>query len=165
MEGWIEQPKTKLPEKAKMAWRISNIISNIIIFAILLTLYFVAEHFNWWHWLQWLLLILVIIEIIYALWDVTLSPYLTQKYWRYDIDEEFIKIKNGKLFKVNELIPMTKVQSVLLEQGPILRRFGLYNIEVHTMGSMHEIPGIPEDLAYILRDQIAIFAKIKEVSE
>ncbi|WP_397539984.1 PH domain-containing protein [Rummeliibacillus pycnus] len=165
MHGLIEQPKTKLPKKAKMAWRISNIISNIIMLVILIILNVVAGYFDWWQWLQWLLLILVVLGVMYTLWDVTLSPYLIQKHWRYDIDDEFIKLKYGRLFESSELIPMTKVQSVLLEQGPILRWFGLYNIEINTMGTMHEIPGISADEAYILRDQIAVFAKIREVSE
>ena len=165
MQNLIEQPKTRLPQKAKIAWRISSIIFNLIMLAILIILNVVADYFNWWQWLQWVLLILVPLGIMYSLWDVTLSPYLMQKHWRYDIDDEFIKLKYGRLFESNELIPMTKVQSVLLEQGPILRWFGLYNIQINTMGTLHEIPGIPSDAAYILRDQIAVFAKIKEVSE
>lgn len=60
---------------------------------------------------------------------------------------------------------MTKIQSVATEQGPILRKYGLYSVSVETMGSSHTIPALPKDVAVELRNQIAQYAKIKEVEQ
>ncbi len=62
-------------------------------------------------------------------------------------------------------IPMTKIQGVSTTQGPILRRYQLRSITVETMGSSYSIPALEEKVAYELRDNIAEYAKIKEVEQ
>lgn len=57
---------------------------------------------------------------------------------------------------------MEKVEYVRIEQGPVLRRYDLYNLEVGTTTSNHKIPAIPSDIAQSLKVEIATFAKIKE---
>lgn len=49
--------------------------------------------------------------------------------------------------------------------GPILRRYQLRSITVETMGSSYSIPALEEKVAYELRDNIAEYAKIKEVEQ
>ena len=46
-------------------------------------------------------------------------------------------------------------------QGPFLRKYGLYNVEIGTTTSDHTIPAIHHDEAYALREQIATYAKVK----
>ena len=58
---------------------------------------------------------------------------------------------------------MTKIQSISTNQGPLLRKYDFYSISIDTMGSSHSIPALPKEKAIELRNQIAYFAKIKEV--
>ncbi|WP_308737420.1 PH domain-containing protein [Paenibacillus sp. PCH8] len=60
---------------------------------------------------------------------------------------------------------MAKVQSVTTNQGPLMRKYGLYSVTVGTMGSGHHIPALPEEVAFALRNQIASYARINEVDE
>lgn len=60
---------------------------------------------------------------------------------------------------------MVKVQHVDTGQGPLLRRFRLANVTIHTAASMHQIPALETEKAEALRDQIAALARVKEVEE
>jgi len=100
--------------------------------------------------------------VLGAVWSF-INPFLLYKNWRYDVDEEFLQLKSGVLYEEHQLVPMTKIQSVATKQGPLLRKYGLCSISIETMGSSHTIPALPKDVAIKLRNQIAHYAKIKEV--
>ena len=72
-------------------------------------------------------------------------------------------MKSGALVEEYKIVPMTKIQSVATNQGPLLRKYGLYNLTVETMGSSHMIPALPTVVANELRNRIAEYAKLKEV--
>ncbi|MGM9956598.1 MAG: PH domain-containing protein [Peribacillus sp.] len=163
MYSKIQAPTKKISKESIKVWRMTETITNLIILVILGILLFVDTYFSWKEWIGWVLIGLTIIECLSAIWSIIIAPILLQKYWRYDVSEEFIQTKHGAWYESHELIPMTKVQSVELNQGPFLRKYGLYTISIGTMGDSHTIPAIPEKEAYELRDKIAHYAKIKEV--
>ncbi|MCE4051777.1 MULTISPECIES: PH domain-containing protein [Bacillaceae] len=159
----IEEPNRCISEKAMKVWRISEALLNGGILVVLGIVYYLDVYFDWKYWIGWIIIGLLGLTVLSAIWGIILEPSLKQKYWRYDVDEEFIQLKSGIWNKQHQLIPMTKVQSVELIQGPLLRKYELYSISVGTMGSSHKIPAIPQEEARELRDQIAHYAKIKEV--
>ncbi|WP_057913995.1 PH domain-containing protein [Peribacillus muralis] len=159
----IKPPTKEISKQAVKVWRMTEAITHIIIIAVLIILLFADDYFAWKDWIGWLLNGLVVLSLFHSVWSIFIEPALLQKYWRYDVNEEFIQTKRGAWNETHELIPMTKVQSVKLEQGPLLRKYNLYSLSIGTMGDSHDIPAIPEKEAYELRDKIAYFAKIKEV--
>jgi len=163
MYSEIEEPKRCISEKAMKVWRISETLINMGILVVLGIVFYLDVYFEWKKWIGWIIIGLLGLTVLSAIWGIIIEPSLKQKYWRYDVDEEFIQLKSGIWNKKHQLIPMTKVQSVELIQGPLLRKYQLYSISVGTMGSSHEIPAIPQEEAQKLRDQIAHYAKIKEV--
>lgn len=159
----IPEPTKKVSKEAVKVWRISEVISNSTILVVLGVCYFLDFYFSWKAWIGPIIVGLGVLTILAALWGIFIAPPLKQRYWRYEVSEEFIQLKWGVMVENHQLIPMTKVQSVELTQGPLQRKYQLYSITVGTMGTSHEIPAIPKEEAYRLRDQIAHFAKIKEV--
>ncbi len=163
MYSKIEEPKRCISEKAMKVWRISESLINMGVLVVLCIVFYLDVYFEWKYWIGWIIIGLLGMTVLSAIWGIFIEPSLKQKYWRYDVDEEFIQLKSGIWNRKHQLIPMTKVQSVELVQGPLLRKFQLYSISVGTMGSSHKIPAIPQEEARELRDQIAHYAKIKEV--
>ncbi|OZI13188.1 hypothetical protein CEW92_02900 [Bacillaceae bacterium SAS-127] len=163
MYSTIKPPQRVISPDAVKVWRMTEMLSNIIVLAILGLLYGLYYYFDWKEWIGWILIGLAILTVIVAIWGIIFAPRLKRKYWRYDVNEEFIQLRYGVWNEVHALVPMTKVQSVELNQGPFLRKYGLYSISVGTMGTTHEIPAVPQAEAHELRDQIACYAKIKEV--
>lgn len=160
----IKEPQNRISSRAIRVWIISEVIQNIIGFAVIGVLFYLDDLFSWKEWIHWALIIFLAVSIPAAIWSF-ISPFIKYKSWRYDVDEEYVQMKSGVWQEKHLLIPMTKVQSVETVQGPIMRRYGLYSVTMGTMGSSHTIPALPEGEAVSLRNQIAKYAKIKEEDE
>lgn len=145
-------------------WMLSETITNLIAFIILGVLLYLDYRFSWKEWIGWILIGITAISVLGAVWSL-ISPFLIYKNWRFDVDEEFLQLKSGVLNEVHELVPMTKIQSVATKQGPLLRKYGLCSVSIETMGCSHSIPALPKEVAIKLRNQIAQYAKIKEVGQ
>lgn len=158
----INEPKRKISPDAVKVWRMSNTIGHIIALVIIVILFICSERFDWSSWVSIVLYCLGGLAILSGIYSILIEPVYLQRTWRYEIDQEFIQLKHGRWNQQHILIPMEKVEFVRTEQGPIMRRHKLYNIEVGTTTSNHVIPAIPAEEAHLLKAQIATFAKIKE---
>ncbi|TYS17056.1 PH domain-containing protein [Rossellomorea vietnamensis] len=157
-------PQKKLAPEAVKVWRISSIISSSVGFLVLAVLFYLDHYFSWREWAGWLLTALTLFTAAELIWSM-FQPKWLYKSWRFDIDEEFLQLKSGVWQEQHHLVPMTKIQAVSTEKGPLLRKFGLNSIMIETMGSSHTIPALPEKEAIEIRNKIAHFAKIKEVEQ
>ncbi|KAB2335651.1 PH domain-containing protein [Bacillus mesophilum] len=162
MSNEIHNPTTTLPANAKKVWRITGLIEDAIGLVVIAILLFLDHYFQWVEWLGWIFIGLAVLSIPSIIWTFV-RPHLLYKSWRYNADEEFLHLKFGTITEKHELIPMTKIQAVTTNKGPILKKYGLMSISVETMGSSHTIPCLQEDVALALRDEIAQYAKLKEV--
>ncbi|MBO0993199.1 PH domain-containing protein [Bacillus sp. SD088] len=160
----LDAPQRRLSKDAVKVWLISETVENIIGLIILGALFYLDYRFSWKEWIGWILIIITVFALIAGIWSL-ISPFILYKNWRYDVDEEFLQLKSGAINETHQLVPMTKIQSVMTEQGPILRKYGLCSVSVKTMGSSHTIPALPKEVAVELRNQIAQYAKIKEVEK
>ena len=165
MYSEIHAPENRLSKDSVKVWIIGGITSysiRLIIFAVLL---YIDFRFSWYEWIGWTLIGITSLIAFSGIWSVFIKPFLLYKNWRYDAAEEFLQLKSGAFNEEHQLVPMTKIQSVATNQGPILRMYGLYSLTIKTMGSTHKIPALPKEVAIELRNRIAHFAKIKEVDE
>lgn len=158
----FDEPDKRIADDAVSVWRIDNTIESIITLLIGAGLIWASIYFDWLGWITIGLIILLAIDAIYSFWGIALEPKLRWRYWRYAIDSDYVQIKHGIFKMTHTVTPMTKVQYVTAEQGPILRKYQLYTIEVGTIDSSLSIPAIPEEEAISLRTEIASFAKLKE---
>ncbi|MBM7583676.1 membrane protein YdbS with pleckstrin-like domain [Bacillus pakistanensis] len=162
MNYTLPEPQQQISQDAVKVWRVSAVITHVISIVILCILLFLDSRYDWYEWLKPVIYILIAIDIIYSIYGIVLYPYYLQKTWRYEVDERFIQLKHGALERENSIIPMTKVQYVNTNQGPILRKYNLCTITIGTTASSHKIPAITREAAEVLRTKIAIFAQIKE---
>lgn len=165
MDSEIGMPQGRLSKDAVKVWIVKETISSLIVLMILGVLLYFDYSYAWKEWIGWIIIVLTIISVLFSIWSIFIEPFLLYKNWRYDVNAEFLQLKSGAINEVHQLVPMTKIQSVETNQGPFLRKYGLYSISVKTMGSSHSIPALPKDVAIKLRNQIAHYAKIKEVEQ
>jgi uncharacterized protein len=158
----IEEPTETISNDAVKVWRISNTIEHGIAILILTVLVVCAEKFGWYDWIGIVLYFLGGFTVFSSIFSIFIEPTYLQSTWRYKIDQQFVQMKRGKWQEQHTLIPMEKVEYVRTEQGPIMRRYGLYNIEIGTTASNHIIPAIGRDEAKRLKALIAIYAKIQD---
>lgn len=155
--------ENKIAGEYRKVLQIGSVIELAIELIILGVVLALSYYFNWYHWIPWIIYGLIGVFIISFLWTVYFGSKFRVQYWRYYIDEEYVRLKFGKLTRTYQLIPMTKIQFVETNQGPILRKYRLYNLSIGTMGSDHTIPGLSEEVAFKLREEISVYAKVKEV--
>lgn len=75
--------------------------------------------------------------------------------FRYRIEPEFVRIRRGVFIHRHTLVPLVRVQNVDTAQGPLERRFGLSDVQLHNAATTHSIPNLETEVAEALREQLA----------
>ncbi|MCQ6282247.1 PH domain-containing protein [Bacillus sp. EB600] len=153
------EPRKRISGQALKVWRITGIIKMAIGWVLTFTVIFFVHFFRWPLWIS---AVILVIELIYTYLSVFFLPLLRWKRWRYDVREQEIELQHGLFIKVRTLVPMVRVQHVDTVQGPILRKYKLASVIVHTAATIHEIPALEEDEAEELRMFISKLARVAD---
>ncbi|MEI4619941.1 PH domain-containing protein [Bacillus pfraonensis] len=140
-------------------WRIHALIEAGVLVSIVLAYLFFMIQFHWWGWLFG---VLVTVTIVYAPLDYFTFPALRQRYYSYRLDEEEIEIQKGMFVVKRVLVPMIRVQHVTIEQGPIMRKYELAELQISTAATAHSIPGLTKREAEELKRRIGELAKVSD---
>lgn len=140
-------------------WKIHALIGAGVLVSIVLAYFFFMIQFHWWGWLFG---VLVTLTIIYAPLDYFIFPALRQRYYSYRLDEEEIEIQKGMFVVKRVLVPMIRVQHVTIEQGPIMRKYELAELQISTAATSHSIPGLTKREAEELKRRIGELAKVSD---
>ncbi|WP_214761572.1 MULTISPECIES: PH domain-containing protein [Exiguobacterium] len=151
-----------LPIEARTVFRLSSAIFYLIGLVIIGGLVAAALYFDWPTWLQYTMYALLAIDLIYSVIDIVVFQKWKQERFTYDVKPLEIRLHHGIITTHDVLIPMTKVQYVHAQQGPLLRKYGLQTITIGTAAGSHDIYAIEESFAKSLREQIAVYARIEE---
>lgn len=108
-----------------------------------------------WEW-TWAVLLgggWLMLQLLLALW----LPMLAWARWAWLIRDHDLMIASGVVFRSVMSIPLTRVQHVDVQQGPLERAFGLARVQIYTAsgaGADGVIPGIDLADAEALRDRL-----------
>lgn len=147
-----------LPLKIKTVWRLSA-LGSFIFGAVICGGLWAAVHF--WNWWQWLAIVATIITVAEPLIELAIIPY-RYRFWRYLITENAIQIESGFFFHRITAIPISRVQNVTLEAGPILQWQHLQTVNIETAATSHRIESVLPDTADQLKEQILALAMEEE---
>lgn len=105
-----------------------------------------------WSWF-WVAVVVLVLLLGWLLWVVRRQvPAIS---WA-ELDEELV-IRRGLAFRSLVSVPYGRLQYVDVQSGPLARRFGLAEVELHTASpsSGGAIPGLPLAEAEALRTRLA----------
>jgi membrane protein YdbS with pleckstrin-like domain len=77
--------------------------------------------------------------------------------WSYRLDGRVLELRSGVWFRLVRLLPLTRLQHVDLQRGPLERSFGLASLVLYTAGTQEAsiaIPGLADAEAVRLRDTL-----------
>ncbi|MEI2366415.1 PH domain-containing protein [Niallia circulans] len=155
----ITIPQNRLSKKGITVWRLTGVISSLVMMVIGAGVITFAILFDW-H------ILISIGTIIYLLFHMALTigilPPLKWKRWRYEVRGDEIEIQQGVIVIKRTLIPMIRVQHVDMKQGPLLRKYELATVSISTAATVHEIPVLQVDEAEEIRQYISSKAKVAE---
>lgn len=157
-----DMPANQLNPRIKNVWRISDSIWIAIGFLccfapFALVAAFDSEEAGWAGPVA--LVIAAVFAALFILLVVVLPPIRYAR-WRYELTEDYLDIARGIFWRKRFIIPFIRVQNTDTRQGPILRAFGLSSVTVATAAGEHEIPGLGNEEADLLRDRAAELARL-----
>jgi uncharacterized protein len=92
-----------------------------------------------------------------AVWFCLWYPPRLYNSWGYRIDAKVLETRSGRVFQRARLLPLSRLQHVDIERGPLERMYGLATLVLHTAGTQSaniRIPGLEASEATRLRDQL-----------
>jgi uncharacterized protein len=136
-------------------WRVSSLIGFGMLLTPMLILVVavgVAEH-RAAVWLAFAWLALAGGAVWFCLW----YPPRLYRSWGYRIDAKVLETRSGRVFQRARLLPLSRLQHVDIERGPLERMYGLAALVLHTAGTHSanvRIPGLEAAEATRLRDHL-----------
>ncbi|MBK5473007.1 PH domain-containing protein [Bacillus sp. TH19] len=146
------------PDMVKV-WKVRAVIEEGIGILVILVYLFLMIKFDWWAWIFY---VMVGLTVALAPFSYFLFPKLRQRYYSYQLNEEELEIQHGLFVVKRVLVPMIRVQHVTIEQGPIMRKYGLAELHISTAATSHSIPGLTMYEAEMLKTRIAELAKVSD---
>ncbi|MCM3174709.1 PH domain-containing protein [Paenibacillus sp. MER 99-2] len=156
------QSLRRLHPKVKRATAMTSLITNGILGAIAAAYLVVAFNRDWTLWPGWAALGLCILSFI---WFGCALPALQYRYFSFRVAEDELEIHSGWLWITDTIVPMTRVQQVELESGPLLRKYGLAKVSIVTAAATLEIAGLEREEAEQLKRNIGHLAKVEDRDE
>lgn len=100
-----------------------------------------------------------------ALWFVFVVPGRRFARWHYALGADRLRIVRGYLFYSDTVVPLGRIQHIDVDQGPIMRRYGLATLTVHTAGNHNSsvsLPGLRHEDAVEMRETIREYIKVAQ---
>lgn len=104
---------------------------------------------------KWLWIVFAALLVL-SLWILWLIPRQVRA-MRYALSDDEFCIRRGVMFRSLTLIPYGRIQYVEVSEGPIARKFGIAEIQLHTASASTDatLNGVPVEEAARLRDMLA----------
>lgn len=142
--------------------RISSLIGNAVLIALAAVYLIVAAYKDWTFLPGWIALGLFALSLIWYTW---FAPGLFYRTFGFKVSDEELELRSGWIWLNDTVIPMTRIQHVELESGPMLRKYGLAEVKVVTAAKTHVIKALKLEEAEKLKQQIGELAKVVEHDE
>lgn len=156
-----ELPQKRLNKRIMSVWRINAAIGVVITAIILIVIAVVLTKMTSLPTtLVWGIAVGLI--ILNAVVEIFVIPPIRYSRWRYEVTTTEVDIMRGLIIRSRVIIPLVRVQHVETSKGPIMSQFNLSSVNISTAGASFEIPGLEEDEAEQLRDQVSVLARIAQ---
>lgn len=156
-----DMPANQLNPRIKNVWRINDAIWITLCFLVCFVPFaLVALLGEGGSWVSVVLIAVAVGFAALAVLFLAVLPPIRYVRWRYELTDDYLDIAKGIIWRKRYVIPFIRVQNTDTRQGPILRAFGLSSVTVSTAAGSHEIPGLANEEAEILRDRAAELARL-----
>ena len=150
---YTEQPAMKPLERDYLRLiRWIGLAVCVLISGVLTVVVGIAWSVSWyWCLLAWPFVLMTVF--------MPLNVYLKQWYQKYGyyLDDDKLAIRRGVFWRHHISVPISRVQHVDVNSGPLDRRYGLAKLVVNTAGTHYaqtSLPGLTREEAHAVRDQL-----------
>ena len=125
----MRDPANPPSRKAPLVWALGAAIPWIVL-ALAQVVWFVVDHRMWWLNASAAVLTLFCVVVF-----VGVVPLWRFRVHRWDVSPDAVYTRSGWLVQERRIAPISRVQTVDTERGPLDRLFGLSNVTVTTASS------------------------------
>lgn len=125
----MRDPANPPSRKAPLVWALGALIPWALL-ALAQLAWFVVDHRTWW-----VHAVAAVVTAICVLLFVVVVPLWRFRVHRWDVTPEAVYTRSGWLVQERRIAPVSRVQTVDTERGPLDRLFGLANVTVTTASS------------------------------
>jgi membrane protein YdbS with pleckstrin-like domain len=145
----LREPSGRVSPRAPVVWAVAALVRGLLLGVGLFVLSVVAEVFTMPAW-GWVLYAVVVLG--YA----ALMPVYRYRVHRWESTDTAVYTQRGWLSRERRIAPMSRVQTVDLEQGPVSRLLGLAQVTVTTASAAGplRIEGLDRPVAERLVDEL-----------
>lgn len=153
-----------IQKNAVKAWMIGRTISLVIFFAIYYPVVYklIMPNFGNIFEVKYGLNGLTILLVFYFLMNTFIMPVIQYKEWKYSIQEDRIELLHGVLVRNKVIIPISRIQYIEIEQGPIYQSFHLASLNINTASDVHEIPALTLEEANEISQRLKAMIEMSE---
>ncbi|HET8562080.1 MAG TPA: PH domain-containing protein [Marmoricola sp.] len=145
----LREPARRVSRKAPLLWTLTALLQGCAGAAVLVFVAYAWQLFEmpWWGWICY-----VVAALLYA----ATMPAVRYRVHRWEATEDAVYTQAGWLTRERRIAPMSRVQTVDLEQGPIGRLVGLAEVTVTTASAAGpvRIEGLDYPVAARLVDEL-----------
>jgi membrane protein YdbS with pleckstrin-like domain len=127
----LREPSQRVSTRAPRFWRLVALLVAVPIWLISLAVAGFAILSLDGGWL-WLTLLGCVLAALAPLPWLTVVPGIRYDVHRWDITDLAVHVRHGWLSRTDEIVPLSRVQTVDSSQGPLMRPFGLRTVTVST---------------------------------
>lgn len=145
----LRAPAQRVSPKARAVWAVAAAVQGVVGGGILAVLVLAWQLFTmpWWGWLAY-----AAVAVAY----VVVMPAVRYLIHRWESTADAVYTQTGWLTRERRIAPMSRVQTVDLEQGPVSRLLGLAEVTVTTASAAGplKIEGLDFPVAQRLVDEL-----------
>lgn len=130
----LREPAHQVSERAPAYWRTAEAIGAVIWLALAVgaAVTAVLVPAGFWTWILWLAAVVFVLAPVPGL---TFVPSIRFRIHRWEVTDIAVHVRHGWITVVDEIVPLSRVQTVDSTQGPLMRQFGLRTVKVSTASS------------------------------
>jgi membrane protein YdbS with pleckstrin-like domain len=149
--------RTQLPERVVPYWRLTSALTWLFVCVVPIGIAVAVPGLP-----AAARIALVVVPLLIAALDVVVVQPKRRAIWWYAVGDEQIDLQHGWPVVTRTVVPITRVQHVELEQGPLARRFTLAHLAIHTAAGTVKIPALDDAEGHRIRQRIADLARIAD---
>ena len=124
----LREPAHHVAPEAIRYWALKSLIGAVIQWIVVTALYVLAVPEGWKVWAGPIAILLVAISIV----ELAVVPRWRYRVHRWEVTDTAIYTRSGWLTREQRIAPLSRVQTVDSERGPLMRVFRLSSITVTT---------------------------------
>ncbi len=127
----LREPDHRVSDRAPRYWRISALLGGCLswLLAVAAIVVAVTVADGIWRLLLWAA---VVILALAPLPSILIAPPIRFRVHRWEVTDIAVHVRYGWLSRTDEIVPLSRVQTVDSTQGPLMRLFGLRTVTVRT---------------------------------